>query len=101
MPSEREFIRQMVATASERDLELLRKLGAADAKQEEPMVFVGGPDPMGIVGSKQTVCGCGAEIWLSPSTQKVLAERGDRPSQMMCIFCLARIVKEESDATEA
>jgi hypothetical protein len=86
----------MVEFATEEELKLLRQFEAADPKQEDPMVFVGGFDPLSIDGARQTVCGgCGRAIWLSPSTQETIRERGDRPTEFMCVLCLAKLVEEE------
>jgi hypothetical protein len=58
-----------------------------EAEKEEEMIIVCGPDHGGVEGSKQVQCGCGELVWLSPSTQAMLIERGRYPSRVICMSC--------------
>jgi hypothetical protein len=58
-----------------------------------PLQFICGPNPGGIVGSKQVRCGCGAICWMSPSTQALIAGRTDYT--ITCMGCFEKKVRRE------
>jgi hypothetical protein len=89
MPTERDLIRSLFSNAPEKVKALLEQVDAADPHDPEPMLVVCNTDSLGITGAKQAVCSdCFAKIWQSPSTQKMLAERGDRPTKLICSQCM-------------
>jgi hypothetical protein len=63
--------------------------------EEEPMVIVAAAFHNAIIpGSKAVKCGCGTEVWLSPSTQVMIKERGDTPTQIICTSCFSQALKK-------
>lgn len=60
-----------------------------------PVTMICGPSAGGIKGSKQALCECGAVIWISPSTQKILAERGAVPTRLICMRCGGQAIQNE------
>jgi hypothetical protein len=93
MPTERDLIRSLIANAPEDFRKFLERVEVAHAQQPEPMTIVCAMDPAGITGAKQTECsGCRGKIWLSPSTQQMLAERGDLPTKLICPNCMFKAI---------
>jgi hypothetical protein len=89
MPTERDLIRSLFARSPERVKAFLEKVDVADPRNAEPMIVACNTESLGITGSKQAACcDCFAKIWLSPSTQQMLAERGDLPTFLICPQCM-------------
>jgi hypothetical protein len=42
--------------------------------------------------------GCGQQIWLGPDVQELLEKRGARPSDVLCVPCFFKNMKERRDA---
>jgi hypothetical protein len=98
MPSEKERVKAFFAKhpewsafLSERAKEG-RMMNVEDVSKDDVLVIVASSDPAQIVGAKQAQCGCGRLVWLSPSTQKVLIERGRYPTRISCISCVTENV---------
>jgi hypothetical protein len=96
MPTEREALRKLMRARPELRAALAKaaKEGRlkswdelTEAEKEEEMLIVCGPDHGGVEGSKQVQCRCGELVWLSPSTQAMLIERGRSPSRIICMSC--------------
>lgn len=94
MPTERQAIRKWMQENPERaatlkdlfDKGLLHGMEEAIAV-DEPLTMICGPESGGILGSRRAKCECGATIWLSPSSRKVLRARGAAPTRLMCMRC--------------
>jgi hypothetical protein len=97
VPTEREAIRNFVRGGGplvERlsravDEGQLRIAGDAVAETDEELVVVASNN-CGIIGAKPANCGCGTEVWLSPSTLEMMAKRGNRPTKIMCLPCVLK-----------
>lgn len=102
MPTEREAIRAIramlrdnPATAEKiRKLALLGELRGLEfcASSPEEVIVIASTDHCGIAGCKQAFCKCGKPVWLAPSTQEMLAERGANPTRIMCVLCLWQLI---------
>jgi len=100
MPTERESIRKFLNENSR--VAALLKRGVAegrigcsdDVDKDEVMTVVAGPDSGGVIGSIQSKCdGCGSLVWLSPSTQEMMAKRGDGKTLIRCLDCVLKEVR--------
>lgn len=69
-----------------------------DLKSDEELCVVASPDYCAIKGSKQAVCGCGTRVWLSPSTQEVMTQRGAAPTRIICSACWRRTLETNLEA---
>jgi hypothetical protein len=96
MPTEREALRKIFRARPDLHAALVRAVEQgrlkswgemSETEKEEEMIIVCGPDHGGVEGSKQVQCGCGETVWLSPSTQAMLIERGRYPSRIICMSC--------------
>jgi hypothetical protein len=96
MPTEHEALRKLMRARPELRAALakaakegrLKSWGElTEAEKVEEMIIVCGPDHGGVEGSKQVQCDCGELVWLSPSTQAMLIERGRSPSRIICMSC--------------
>jgi glutamate/tyrosine decarboxylase-like PLP-dependent enzyme len=43
--------------------------------------------------SVSRLCACGKRVWLSPSTQEVIAARGPSPTRVICVQCWMKELK--------
>lgn len=97
MPSEREYLRQFFRDNPEMPKKLaeMKEVGilsdTADVADGDEVCVVGGPDPVGILGSKQERCSCGAVIWVSPSSQEVMARV--KKFTLSCLSCAILMVE--------
>ena len=108
MPSEIEVFRAALKTADPNTVRKLRLLALAgkiksmdEADPTEPLVVVASANHCGIVGCLQARCDCGEPVWLSPSTQEMLKERGANPTRIICTACFTLEIenrREEPDA---
>jgi hypothetical protein len=102
MPTEREALRKALrenpeAAAILHHLVISGRIKTPDSLDPtEPLNVICGPDHGGITGSKQDKCGCGAVIWLSPSTQEMLTKRGQSPSKLLCPECAVRTMTDDA-----
>lgn len=64
---------------------------------DEELTVVAAPEHYGMIGAEQALCGCGAVVWLSPSTQKILKARGAAPTLISCSVCFVRKVRAERE----
>lgn len=80
---------QLITTLQ--DVGVLAKIDATIDPTEE-MIVMCGPES-NITGSKQVTCGCGALVWISPSTQKALAAHSG-PRTLKCPSCLEGFLKQ-------
>lgn len=93
MPTEREALRAALnenPEQAEKLLDMVRsgKLVGCDELPPGPIAVVAAPDHNGIVGARQYRCECGALVWLGPSTQGMLARRGNMDGvRLICIEC--------------
>jgi hypothetical protein len=95
MPTEREILDQIISAADDETLAIMRKWEVANPADPEPMVICAGPDSFGVIGAMQTQCArCDALVWLSPSTQELLAKRGNLATEVICVLCLMSRMKE-------
>jgi hypothetical protein len=101
MSSEREAMRKILRENPELCDALAKALyegrltSIEDMPEEgEEFIFVCGPDHGGVEGSKQVKCGCGAKVWMSPSTQEAWKSRQAFPTRIVCPICVMRGVKE-------
>lgn len=105
MPTERETIRKWMRENPERaallkhlyDKGLLHDMEEAIATSE-PLTMICGPESGGIHGSKMAKCECGAVIWLSPSSQELLARRGAAPTRLACMSCGGKAIENDVEA---
>jgi len=99
MPTERETIRKFLDEDSEMARWLKRsvangRIKSVDVSMDEVVTIMAGPNHGGVTGSIQTKCGCGSLVWLSPSTQEMMQQRGDKPTVIMCIECALKVAME-------
>lgn len=93
--TEREAIRKALrenpqhATALAKMVERGLVSSTKDIEPTEPVTIVGGLHHANIDGAKQFRCVCGNLVWVSPSTQEVIA---NRPAGYT-IFCPACFIK--------
>jgi len=106
MPMEREAIRKFLEGNSPQARMLkdaFRKglIGnAAELGPPEPGEKIGmviGPSTE-IIGSKQVTCSCGQKGWIAPSSQELMAEKGEENFTFLCSFCLPGKVEELKQA---
>jgi hypothetical protein len=96
MPTEREAIRKLLRERPEHHAALRKAIEEGRLKStdeipnDEEIVIICGPDHGGVEGSKQVQCGCGELVWLSPSTQALLIERGRYPTRIICMSCFRK-----------
>lgn len=105
MPSEIEVFRAMLKASPEMQ-EKLRELVAAGklrpfdsdtATDGETMLVVASGDHCGITGSKQARCECGKPVWVSPSTQAMIIERGVNPTRVICTVCFLGVIERRRE----
>jgi hypothetical protein len=97
--TEREAIRKALDKNPERAAAMRRM--AAEGKivpytgptPGKPLVIVASSSHFGITGSKQARCGCGAIVWLSPSTQAM--QLGDPEAKVICTACLVKLLSRK------
>lgn len=101
MPTEREAIRKFLNKDSRVAAWVKRgvaegRIGCSDdLDKDEAMTVVAGHDSGGVIGSIQSKCGgCGSLVWLSPSTQEMMAKRGDGTTLIRCLDCVLKEAKE-------
>jgi hypothetical protein len=60
-----------------------------DVPDDVPLTVVAGPEHFGIDNSQEARCECGAVVWLSPSTQRMIIARGGlpKPIRILCGWC--------------
>lgn len=93
MPSEIEVIRAALKESPEMAARLRRMAlegkikPMAEADKDEVLTVVATGNHYGIIGCVQTRCACGERVWLSPSTQAMLKERGATPTRIVCSLC--------------
>jgi len=99
MATEREAIRKILRerpelhAALKKAVEEGRLKSTDEMPDDEEIVIICGPDHGGVEGSKQVQCGCGEPVWMSPSTQEALIERGRYPSRIICMSCFREEMK--------
>lgn len=100
--NEREAIRKWMRDNPERAAALRKKFDEGSLtnsveilESDTPVTMICGPDHGKIDGSKQAKCECGAVIWISPSTQALLAKRGATPTRLICMRCGGRALENE------
>jgi len=96
MPSEREVIRKVLRQMDNKTLAVLKNMECEESVPDtEPMKVLAADDPGGITGSKQVpaTC-CGRKVWISPSTQDMIARRGKHMVEVVCVQCLIVLMKE-------
>ena len=70
---------------------------SASADPCEVETIVAAPERFGIEGAQQAQCACGITVWLSPSTQAMIAARGDVPQPIItCIWCFTKELNAET-----
>lgn len=76
------------------------RLGNTDnIPPDEEITIVAGDDHGGVAGSKQVVCGgCGAQMWLSPSTLEMMAKHKGRAT-IKCLPCIMKTLPERDAKT--
>ncbi len=103
MPTEVEILRAALKADPESHARLRQMaqeglLGVAeDVPLDRPLAIVATSENLGIIGAKQVKCGCGAAVWIAPSTQAVILARGDAPTTVICAPCFSRVVKERRE----
>lgn len=102
MTTERESIRKLLDSHSPvadwlRDgVASGRIRSSEDIDLDEEIIVVGGDFHEGVDGSKQATCGsCGSVVWLSPSTQEMMAKRSPASVTISCVRCLLKDAKAE------
>ena len=97
MPTEREAIRKILRERPDIHQMLLKALAAGKLKStddipetDEEYIVLCGLDHGGVEGSKQGKCGCGAIVWMSPSTQELIKSRKGFPTRVVCVRCAVR-----------
>ena len=70
------------------------RIKALDFDMDDVVTVLAGPNHGGVTGSVQSKCGCGSMVWLSPSTQEMMQQRGDKPTIIMCRQCALKIAQE-------
>jgi len=104
MPSEQEYAQRFFRDNPDvvEKLKAMKDKGilsdASDVADSDAITIVGGPDPRGIVGSKQVRCSCGAAIWVSPSSQAVMARV--RKYTVSCLACAMAMVEAANQAKQ-
>jgi hypothetical protein len=71
------------------------KQGAIDT--DDVLIVIAALNHGGITGATQSICECGRKVWISPSTQAMLKERGAKPHRKLCIACFVIALKKEDD----
>lgn len=106
MTTERESIRKLLDSHSpmadwlHEGVASGRIRSSDDIDHNEEIIVVGGPEHGGVDGAKQAKCGCGAVVWISPSTQEMMAKRGpSAPTIIVCIPCLLKNAQTELEDT--
>jgi hypothetical protein len=89
-PTAAKAIKEMIAAGTVLDAD---KAAATD----EPLCILAG-DRTTIPGSRQTKCGCGRLVWLSPDTLSMMEKRGSKPILICCATCVAKLA-EDSNGT--
>jgi hypothetical protein len=74
--------------------ETISALRNADGDLTGKVAIVGGWEG-GIPGSVRDLCGCGAVIYLSPDSQRVIEKVGHDAVVMMCINCFRAEIERE------
>jgi hypothetical protein len=93
MPTEREVWRAFLRgdpearAAFKRLLDSNRIASTETMNHNEPMTLLAGSFHNGITGCVQVDCSCGRKVWLTPSTQEMLKQRGDSPYTIQCNKC--------------
>lgn len=72
-----------------------------EADKDDLLTVVATDSHCGIEGSKQALCECGIRVWLSPSTQEMLKERGVAPTVIVCTACFVRECETRREAPSA
>jgi hypothetical protein len=96
MPSERERVRAFLDAHPEWAEFLSEKakagklMAAEDIAPSDELIVVVSNNPAEITGSKQVKCGCGAIVWMSPSTQELIRSRKGFPTRVVCVRCAVR-----------
>lgn len=96
MSTEREAIRELFRKRPDLANYFRQKiengtLGSTDdIPDDEEIIIVAGDAPGGVTGSKQTKCVCGAVVWLSPSTQEMMAQRKQQTMTIKCLPCILK-----------
>jgi hypothetical protein len=88
-PSAAKTIKEMFAAGA-----LIEDATEAAAFNETLHVLAG--DRTTVIGSRQTKCGCGKSVWLSPKTQSMIEKRGDKPTCVCCSTCMAKMVVRDT-----
>jgi hypothetical protein len=102
MPNEIATLRAALRTSPEyhRKLHQLFVSGVvqpADLDPTEEITIVAASEHFGMEGAKQARCACGVIVWLSPSTQEMVAARGDVPQpRIACIGCFTKEINAET-----
>jgi hypothetical protein len=96
MPSERDRIRTFLDQHPEwaeflsdraKDGKLMT---AEDITPQDELIVVVSHNPAEITGSVQAKCECGAIVWMSPSTYKLVKSRQPFPTRVLCVPCFTK-----------
>jgi uncharacterized protein with PIN domain len=103
MPSELELLRAALRDNPEmhdrlRRLALAGKLiPAEESPPDEDLTIIASLEHNSMTGAKREQCGrCGCNVWISPSTQAMIAKRTRREGdEFICPPCFARKLEEK------
>ena len=107
MPTETEVIRAALKDDPEMaaklyELAMTGKLAPLErADDSELLIVVATDNHCGIQGSLQTQCTCTRLVWLSPSTQAMLKDRGHAPTIVMCSVCFLAELERRREGPNA
>ena len=106
MTTERESIRKLLESHSPvadwlRDGVTSGRIRSSDeVDPSEEIVVVASSTHENVDGAKQAKCGaCGSVVWLSPSTQEMMAKRPQASITISCVRCLLMRAKNELEDT--
>lgn len=66
---------------------------SGDVPDDDDLIVIAGTEHGGLAGSRQARCECNVIVWLTPETQRMLANR-KASHRLLCTACAARVLPQ-------